>query len=85
MHNSGSGPLTHLPMAQQYGIFGGCLTFTCTIGIVLLLLFWGDSLQRIQEEQSSSLLKSNNHNKTNTTSTTTYEQCPLLMEHLLAV
>ena len=67
--------LTHLPMAQQYGIFWGCLTFTCTIGIVVLLLLVGGSFQRIQEQSK---------NKTNT-SNTTYEQRPLLMEHLLAV
>ena len=37
-------------------IFWGCLTFACTIGIVVLLLLVGGSFQGIQEQS----------NKTNT-------------------
>ena len=41
---------TNLPVAQQIGIVLGCITFTCTVGTVLLLLIWGGSFQRMQQQ-----------------------------------
>jgi len=42
--------LSEMPMAQRYGILFGFLTFVCTVGAVLVLLFLGGSFQRMSEQ-----------------------------------
>ncbi|KAL7559701.1 hypothetical protein ACA910_017603 [Epithemia clementina (nom. ined.)] len=65
-----------LPVAQQYGIVLGCLTFACTVGAVLLLLIYGGSLQRLQEQAATGHV-------TLQSPTEARKQRPLLLEHLL--
>ena len=67
---------TNLPVAQQYGIVLGCITFTCTVGTVLLLLIWGGSFQRMQQQAITG-------QATLLSPTQERQERPLLLQHLL--
>lgn len=43
--------LKDMPSAQRYGIMFGFIVFSCTVGAVVALLFWGGSFQRIAQQE----------------------------------
>jgi uncharacterized membrane protein len=71
--------LSNMPMAQRYGIMFGCLVFMVTISVVVSLLIFGGTFQRIQEQAT----EFHTRNVSNTPSHDIRSQRPLLFEQLL--